>query len=369
MKKLLLLFATTCLTIGAVFAQLSNKTLTVGSTSRSYKQYLPSGFDPQNESVSVIIAMHGLGGTNNDLVGTGLNNIADTARIIVFYPQGLTNSWGQSAWNNGTLLSSSADDIGFVSQLIDSAILNYGADPTRVYAAGFSMGSIMSYHLACALNSRIAAIGCMSGTMSTSDINSCTPTYKTPVIHFHGTADGTVPYNSNALPTLSLVPETITFWQNQHGCATTSDSLRLPDLAADGYTVDRFRYDNCTPDASLELWRVNGANHEYFYRPANDFDEITETWLFFRKWQHNNPAPAGINDLEDIQFTVAPNPSNGNITIDCAKNASYTLLTVTGETIASGTLHQGENSFDWSELSNGIYFVKVNARTERIVIQ
>lgn len=366
MKKLLLLlcfFGTL-----STHAQLTNKTLTVGSATRTYKQYLPAGLDPSTESVSVVIALHGLGGTNADLVNTGLSNIADTARIIVFYPQGLTNSYGQTAWNNGTILSSSANDLGFMNQLMDTAILNYNADPSRVYVSGFSMGSIMSYHLACTMNDRIAAIGCMSGTMATSDISSCTPAYVTPVIHFHGTADGTVPYDGSALPSLSLVPQTIDFWKTKHTCDMTADSTQLPDTGADGYTVDRFVYDNCEPTASLELWRINGADHEYFYIPNNDFDEITEAWLFMRKWQHNNPATAGIEENEFANFSLAPNPSNGNITIECDRAADFVVYSMTGTELASGELINGSNVIQLSGLSSGMYLINVNGTTQHLVI-
>jgi polyhydroxybutyrate depolymerase len=367
MKKLLLLL---CLSgaISTTQAQLTNKTLNVGSASRTYKQYLPSGLDPGSESVSVIIALHGLGGTNADIVSTGLNDIADTARIIVFYPQGLVNNYGQTSWNNGTLLSTTSNDIGFMSQLMDTAILNYNADPSRVYVTGFSMGSIMSYHLACTMNDRVAAIGCMSGTMSTSDINTCAPAYVTPVIHFHGTADGTVPYDANALPSLSLVPQTIAFWKTKHTCDATADSTQLTNLAADGYTVDRFVYDNCEPAASLEHWRINGANHEYFYIPNNDFDEITETWLFMRKWQHSNPASAGIEENEFVNFTVAPNPSNGNISIECDRVADYTVYGMTGSKLISGKLMKGSNLIQLSGLSSGMYLISVNGTTQHLVI-
>lgn len=369
MKKLLLLLLPAVLLAANANAQMTTKTLTVGSTSRTYLQYLPTGFNPQTESVSVLIGLHGLGSTMNDIPGTGMNLIADTARVICFYPQGATNGWGQSAWNNGTLLSSSVDDIGLINQLIDSAVLNYGADPSRVYVAGFSMGSIMSYHLACALNNRIAAIGCMSGTMASSDISSCVPVYKTPVIHFHGTVDGTVPYNSNPLPSLSLVPQTIDFWRNVHGCDATADSTQITNTASDGITVDRFVYDNCDPVASLEHWRMNGADHIYCYQPNNDFTEIIEAWLFMRKWSHTNPAPAGINDLDELNVTISPNPSNGKIMVESDKSYDFQVLDIDGSVLREGKIDAGTNQLELSELSSGVYLFRVNNAMKRIVIK
>lgn len=354
--------------LSVTFAQLTSESMMVGSATRTFKQYLPVGFDPQNEQVSLLIILHGLGGTNSDMVSAGFDDIADTARVIAIYPQGLTNGYGQTSWNNGTLLASSANDLGFMNAIMDSMILNYNVDPAHVYVTGFSMGSIMSYHVACALNSRVAAIGCMSGTMSTSDIQSCVPAYATPVIHFHGTADGTVPYNSGALPSLSLVPQTISFWQNVHSCDATADSLRLPDTAADNITIDRFRYDNCNPVASLELWRMNGADHQYVYEPLNDVTEMIQVWLFLRRWTHTSPAAAGLADQEAGLLSVAPNPSaNGMYTVKSEQALTYTIQSMNGQTIAAGKLTNGENTIDLGSQPAGVYFLKVGNSTRKLV--
>lgn len=339
-------------------AQLSNKSVSIGGVNRTYKQYLPTVFNPQSESVSLVFILHGLGGTNADMVSAGFNFIADTARAIAIYPQGLQNQYGQNSWNNGTLLSSTANDIGFMNALIDSAILNYNVDPTRVYFTGFSMGSIMSYHMACALNDRVAAVGCMAGTMSTSDIQNCSPEYATPVIHLHGTADGTVPYDGSALPSLSLVDETVNFWRGVHGCDATADSTRLPDSAADNITVDRFVYDNCSPDGSVELWRFNGADHIYLYQPVNDITEMIEVWLFLNRWSHPSPAAAGVSSEEQIRLETSPNPSVGTFTVRSGAEAAFTVHSTGGQLILSGKLQKGETVLDLKEAPAGVYLLQ-----------
>jgi polyhydroxybutyrate depolymerase len=365
MKQLYSLAIGLCFIFTSV-AQQTNRTVTVSGVTRNYIQYLPVGFDPQTEQLPVVIILHGLGGTNAQMVSAGFNNIADTARVIALYPQAKNNAYNQSAWNNGTLLGSTAADINFMHQLIDSAILTYNADPTRIYATGFSMGSIMSHHMACVMNNRIAAIGAMSGTMPTSDIQSCVPSYATPVIHLHGTADGTVPYDGTALPSLSLVPQTIAFWQNVHGCSASADSLRYSDLAADNITVDRFRYDNCNPTASLELWRFNGADHQFLYRPLNDINEMMEVWLFLRKWQHSNPATAGIQNATSIQLNAFPNPTEGAITITSSHATSFVVTDVMGHTIQNGSLSQGSTNIDLSLFPSGIYFLNAGSHSLKL---
>ena len=357
-----------CLLFGfTAAAQLTNESMLIGSTNRTYKQYLPVGFDPQNEQVSLVVIMHGLGGSNTEMANAGFNLVADTARIIAIFPQGLNNAFGQPAWNNGTLLASTVDDIGFMNAIVDSMILNYNVNPSQVYFTGISMGSIMSYHLACAMNDRIAAIGCMSGTMSTSDINSCVPTYVTPVIHFHGTTDDVVPYDSNPLPSLSLVPETMAFWKNAHNCGMTADSLRLPDTAADGITVDRFRYDDCAPAASLELWRLNNGMHTYFYEPLNDITEMIEIWLFFRRWAHPSPATAGLEYHALKEPKIAPNPSNGLITVSSEQAFDYVIRDLNGTAIVSGRMEAGSETLDISTAANGMYLLQTAGKSYKVI--
>lgn len=354
------------LSLSSGFAQLTSKSAQIAGENRTWKQYLPVNFDPQSESLSLVVALHGLGGSNNDMVSAGFNYLADTARIMVMYPQGATNGFGQAAWNNGTLLSSSVDDIAFMNALIDSAILHYNIDPSRVYFTGFSMGSIMSHHLACALNGRVAAIGCMSGTMATSDIETCVPDYATPVIHLHGTADGTVPYDGTALPSLSLVAETMNFWRGVHGCDAQADSTRMDDLASDGITVDRFVYNNCEPAGSLELWRLNGADHEYLYKPVNDITEMIEIWLFFRRWTHPAPAAAGLNELSDVHISVSPNPSEKEFAVKSDRQIRAIVRSLDDRIVWSGELQDGITVLSFDEPA-GVYVLQVGSVCSKLV--
>ncbi|MFT6503692.1 MAG: polyhydroxybutyrate depolymerase [Crocinitomicaceae bacterium] len=354
------------------WSQQTNENVDIGATNRTYVQYLPTGFNPATESLPVVFCLHGIGDVSTNMSGIGFNQIGDTARFISVYPQGLTNAFGQTSWNNGTLLSSTANDIDFFHAMINDMILNHNADPSRIYISGFSMGSIMSYKLACEMNNRIAAIGTMSGTMSTEDLTNCVPTYVTPVIHFHGTVDATVPFDSGALPSLELVPATINFWVNAHGCAATSDSTQIFDSAADGYTVDRFVYQNCTPLESVEFWRINGGDHEYFYQPNNDFTESIEIWKFFNKWTHSNPAQAGLETLTANGIAISPNPTDGVIEVTTKEIDVLEVYSTAGKLLHSQAVSAGTTTIDLSELSAGIYVVKLNSLpeiSERIVVQ
>ena len=343
------------------YSQLSNETININGITRTYQMYLPTNFQI-SEHLPVIYVLHGLGATSNDFTILGFNQIADTARLIIIYPQGLLNSYSQTSWNNGTLLSSTADDISFIQQLMDYVTLSKNTDPKKTYCTGFSMGSIMSHHLACKLNNKIAAIGTMAGTMATSDIASCNPSYLTPVIHLHGTSDPTVPYSGSALPSLSLVGQTMNFWKNKHSCDITSDSTRYTDSANDGITVDRFVYNTCNPNGSVELVRFNNAAHIYLYEPVNDITEAILVWKFLRKWSHPNPEMAKLNELSiNDQFKIYPNPTSEKITFYSEKEDQVIITNLHGQVLQKINVSIGENSIVLSDFKQGVYLIKINS--------
>src|SRR5205814_5557265 len=69
------------------------------------------------------------------------------------------------AWNF-IPLSSQADDIGFIRDILDRMDAEFCIDDARVYSSGISSGAAMSERLACALQDRIAAIGPVSALVS-----------------------------------------------------------------------------------------------------------------------------------------------------------------------------------------------------------
>ena len=85
------------------------------------------------------------------------------------------------------------DDLGFTAALIDSLSAEYSINQDRIYSTGMSNGGFMSYHLACELSERIAAIASVTGTMNVNQPATCSPGHPMPVMEIHGTADATVP--------------------------------------------------------------------------------------------------------------------------------------------------------------------------------
>lgn len=347
----------------AANAQLSTETMTVGATARTYNRYLPTGITP-SEEVDVVLVLHGIGDNANNMSNVGFNLIADTARLIAIYPQGVNNAFGQSSWNNGTLLGSTVDDIAFFKQILDSLIANYNVNTSRVYCTGFSMGGIMTNRVSCEMNGRIAAVASVAGPFSDSDTTSCDQTYKTPVMYWHGTADSQVPYSGTPLPSLTLGEATVDYLRRRQGCDLTETIETQPDLASDGVTIDKITYGSCTTD--FEFWRMNNADHIWPYRPAHDLNAVIEIWHFFNRYTHTG-VTNGILDQsknEEIKH-LYPNPTKDIINYPSnGELFKFEITALNGQVIAKG---QSSNQIDISALQPGTYIISINNTKYRVV--
>lgn len=346
-------------------AQQTYESITVEGESRYYYQYLPTAYNPNTEELPIVIILHGLGGNALQMTSAGFNYIADTARFIPLYLQGQPNVYGQNAWNNGTLLSSTPNDVLFISRLIDTINAQYDIDLSRVYMTGISMGSIMTYKAIRHLDDRIAAVSCHIGTMSTEEIADYNPTYPIPVQHIHGTNDQTVPYDSGALPSLSLVPETIDKLKSINGWSGDSTVTAIPDNVADGITIDKIVYDCTTP---LELWRMNNADHIFLTPTVNDTAGIFVTWYWFRQYQHPNPSTASIENksIQNEQIEFYPNPlNNGQLFVKKFQNIeSINIYNLQGQLVFNSIIT--DEYVHLNELSTGIYAIEFIQKNQLI---
>ena len=113
--------------------------------------------------------------------------------------------------NHGNLIAHNIDfDLGFINKLLTTLPEKINIDTSRIYACGYSNGGFFSYGLACDLNSQIAAIGSVAGTMVSDTYENCQATVPKPMINIHGVNDPIVPYEG--APGLVSINNVLNFW-------------------------------------------------------------------------------------------------------------------------------------------------------------
>jgi poly(3-hydroxybutyrate) depolymerase len=139
-----------------------------------------------------VIALHSLFHTNTEPRDTwGLEELAQTQRFAVAYPDGLDGSWNAGTCC-GSAVTKNVDDVGWLRALISNMLSRYPIDPHRVYLVGFSNGGMLAYRYACEHGDEIAGIGVVAGSLQAPD---CDPPAPVTVVTVHGLADQHVPYD------------------------------------------------------------------------------------------------------------------------------------------------------------------------------
>ncbi|KAK7940962.1 uncharacterized protein PG986_013349 [Apiospora aurea] len=233
---------------------------------RTFMYWLPPSYNP-NKPNPLILSFHG-GGVNSDRQADQ-DFFADAAfnpDHIVVYPQALLLDACNVAppttvWQGLRLIPRYWDDVAFVVALLDHLERELlCVDPTRVYAAGKSMGGGLADILACDERSsgRVAALAPVAGSFwANVDPRLCAgPAAErvpvpacpgkracpVPVIAFHGRNDTTAPFGGGAINGLDCVPPVqrwVEEWAVRDGLDPASPTLeKLP--SGDNATVYRY---------------------------------------------------------------------------------------------------------------------------------
>ena len=75
-------------------------------------------------------------------------------------------------------------------------------------------------------------------------------------------------------------------------------------------------------------------------------------------------------DVEEIQsetISVYPNPTNGIITINVDNQTEFTITNICGQTIMRGVISGDNQQIDVSELSCGMYFIKIDDKSIKFI--
>lgn len=241
--------------------------LTTGGRERTYRLFVPAGYDGSTR-LPLVLNLHPSGGTSAGQERTsGFEAVAARERFVVVSPQAENGRW------NVPVQSARADDVAYISAVLDEVSTRLCIDPARIYATGFSGGARMSSLLACNLNSRIAAIAPVAGLRWPAPCKG----RAVPILTFHGLADQQNPYDGNAVGRgeewVESVPDALASWARHNGC-------RAEAIAEDPEgPLSTIRYSGCRDNADVRLIRIDGLGHTWTRREVDSTEEI---WRFFK---------------------------------------------------------------------------------------
>jgi polyhydroxybutyrate depolymerase len=258
-----------------------NLKLTIGGQDRFFRVYQPVGIAA---NAPVVIVLHG--GSQNmteifDASAGGTRvwtNVADDEQFLLVVPNGVdgttnNNNGTNQNWNDCRSLTSAnsgysgADDVTFISELIEWTKKSFSVDNTRVYATGVSNGGMMCYRLAGELNSKIAAIAAFIANQP--DPTECTASSSAmPMMICVATLDPLMPFLGGNVSvsnrgTVKSAAETLTFWLGVNG-VSSSDFIKtdLLDInVADKSTIVKRSYGSSNPAKEIEFYTVVGGGH------------------------------------------------------------------------------------------------------------
>jgi polyhydroxybutyrate depolymerase len=251
-----------------------------GHTNRTYLVHVPASYLP-DMPMPVVLAFHGYGGTAAGMESSsGFSLLAEQQGLIAVYPQGLPDGGNNPPfWASAGPVDFGIDEIAYVTNLLNDLQSRFCVDAHRIYATGFSNGGGMTGYLACRIAGRIAAFAPASGNYY--DIpGHCHPSRPAPILEFHGTADGVVPYDgipASQSPDWPLpsIPEWLAGWAAHDGCTSGLQVfLKAPHVTGERWT-------GCRGTSIVMHYRLDGVGHT-LPRTINGMPTPDIIWNFFQ---------------------------------------------------------------------------------------
>lgn len=247
-----------CATLAAAESQTLAEIM-VNGVRRQYRLSVPQA--DAGVALPVLMAFHGGSGRDYPFPQQReFEELVETEGVIAVYPLAELVPPNEGEWQLNTS-ESSTQDIAFVEALIDDLSARYCVDSNRIYATGYSLGSMFTYELACHLNARFAAIASLAGTMPVTP-NSCTLVENVSIMHIHGQDDPIISYDSewewkawDSVGTMRDIPSLVRFWSEQYGCQNERETESDSAL--------HIVHDACDEGVRVEHYRLIGVGHEW----------------------------------------------------------------------------------------------------------
>lgn len=223
-------------------------TIETNGVDRSFYVHLPDGFNPAQYYPALLF----FPGKGTSALSGEQNANLNSLPAVTIYPEPTVGRDLMYSWQ-GAPYSSGADDVRFISDILDKVEAQLCIQRTRVYAVGLSNGGGMVSLLSCKLSDRFAAYGIVAGAMYYPD-GGCKPRNPTPLISIHGDGDITVPYFGSPQRKLPAIDGWMADRARDNGCSRHPKTTFVL-----GTTVSTWQ--GCRDNATVKNVRIHNAGH------------------------------------------------------------------------------------------------------------
>ena len=236
--------------------------ITVNNEERVFRLSAPSS--DAGTKLALIIAFHGGDGSDEDFQQQSeFDQLGEQEKFIMAYAiaeDGRTAAEGEWFLNTA---ATSTEDNDYAEAIVDELSSVYCVDEDRVYAIGYSLGSMYTYEIACQLNHRFAAVASFAGTMPI-DPETCDLVGSMAVMHIHGKLDYIIDYDDDwdwkdgeheGVGTMSSVPGMIDSWALRANCESD-------EVNAD-FTLEHIIHDGCFGETRIEHYGLEIHEHTW----------------------------------------------------------------------------------------------------------
>ncbi len=337
---------------------------------REYIIHVPSGYQ-EGDNLPLVIVYHGFGGCAyymQEEAGNGaLNDLADEEGFFVAYPQAAyrpakEDVYWEPGFNGGESIY--LDDIYFTEQMMGHIHDEFSVDLSRVYAAGYSNGGMLTYSLACLRGDLFVACGVMSGALL-DDMATCDPTHLVPLIIFHGTGDFVLPYNGGQYYT--PVQDVVSQWLVHNQIPASG----LISTELNGGNVVHENYQGGADNTCLSFYTVEEeygfpGDHVWF---SQDMDGVSPTRIMWEFFSEGCGGTSGTPPEMETGVEVFPVPFDDQVVFG---NQSMSLARYAMFDLQGSLVHQGRVGADGSivglgGLTPGFYVLNAGSQTFKLV--
>lgn len=156
---------------------------------------------------ALLLVLHGSkqdGATHRRFTGGMYDALAEDGRAVVAYLDGWKGNWNDARAESAfPARTEGVDDVAFVHAVVDRLVAEWGVDPARAVAIGYSNGGQMVLRLLHETPDLLAGAAVVAATMPApssfrTDI-AIPPPVAVPVVLAHGTKDRIAPYDGGTM--------------------------------------------------------------------------------------------------------------------------------------------------------------------------